>query len=54
MMSAARLGLNFGVSDWLRLGLSGGSLYTDLKGSDGLVGDGRFDYLLGLEAGGRF
>lgn len=55
VMSIARTGYNFGIFDNLRLGISIGSMYLNLKESEGLIrNDNDFNMIGSVETGLRF
>jgi len=55
LLSVAKAGVNWGMGDHLRFGLTVGSLYVDLKASEGLIQEhSDFNVLLGAEVGTRF
>ncbi|MBF0224178.1 MAG: hypothetical protein HQK76_01870 [Desulfobacterales bacterium] len=55
LISAARIGANFGIGSRIRLGFYIGSLYFDLKETDGLIKNyDDYKFLFGLEMGYRF
>lgn len=55
IISTARAGLNFGVSEHFRIGLNGGSFYYNLKESENLFQEtDDFMLLFGVEMGYRF
>jgi hypothetical protein len=55
LISTAKAGLNLGIGDRFRLGLTLGSLYVDLEANEGLpLEQSDFNVLLGAETGFRF
>ncbi|MFC1848622.1 hypothetical protein ACFL27_00295 [candidate division CSSED10-310 bacterium] len=55
LISLARLGLNFGFTEHIRVGLNVGSFYIDLRETEGLFRrDSDFSYIGGFDVGFRF
>ena len=55
VIAQATLGLQFGIGDAMRLGLSWGAMNINLKNDQGIISDDeQYYYLYGLNVGYRF
>lgn len=54
VLSTARAGISLGINERARFGFNFGSLYTDVKDSEGLLGAKTYNTVYGVELGYRF